>query len=89
MTVRKCGKTTEVEDDDVDIEGIWSKAGSKWAAARRLSLEIQREYTEHNEKTGKEEQRRKSREEEFIVVRKSTTADWRILVTTLDEPYYW
>lgn len=89
VVVRKCGKTTEVEDDDVDMEGTWSKAGSKWAAARRLSLEIQREYTEYNEKTGEEEQRRTSREEEFIVVKESTTADWRLLVTTLDEPYYW
>lgn len=87
VTVRKCGKTTEVENNDVDIDGTWSKAGKRWADARRLSLEIEIEYTDYN--LGKDELRKERSDEEFIVIRESTGANWKILVTTLDDLYQW
>ncbi|MCI8365526.1 MAG: hypothetical protein HFG34_11360 [Eubacterium sp.] len=87
VTIRKCGKTTEVENNDVDIDGTWSRAENKWADAQRLSLEIQIEYIDYN--LGNKEQQKERSKEEFIVIRESTGTDWRILETTLDDFCEW
>lgn len=87
VTIRKCGNTTEVENNDVDIDGTWSKAENKWADAQRLSLEIQIEYIDYN--LGNKEQQKERSKEEFIVIRESTGTDWRILETTLDDFCEW